>query len=78
MKIFRDLIYSMRGVVGDDHRFYKKHGLYDFPQKDLGKQFFNLGMGLAFKSKTVRVQAFERMPEMYIKRHKDIVDSKIM
>lgn len=76
MKIFRDLIYSMRGVVGDDHRFYKKHGLYDFPQKDLGKQFFNLGMGLAFKSRTVRMQAFERMPEMYIKRHKEIVDKK--
>jgi len=40
MKIFRDLIYSMRGVVGDDHRFYKKHKLYDFPQKDLPKQTF--------------------------------------
>ncbi len=76
IKIFRDLIYSMRGVVGDDHKFYKKHGLYDFPQKDLGKQFFNLGMGLAFKSKTVRMQAYERMPEMYIKLHKEIVDNK--
>ena len=40
MKIFRDLIYSMRGVVGDDHRFYKKRKLYDFPQKDLPKQTF--------------------------------------
>ena len=76
IKIFRDLIYSMRGAVRDDHRFYKKHGLYDFPQKDIGKQFFNLGMGLAFKFKTLRVQAFERMPEMYIKLHKQIVDSK--
>lgn len=75
MKIFRDLIYSMRGVVGDDHRFYKKRGLYDFPQKDIPKQFFNLGMGMAFKLKPVRVQAFERMPEMYILLHKQIVDS---
>ncbi|MDD3989494.1 MAG: NAD(P)H-dependent oxidoreductase [Bacteroidales bacterium] len=76
IKIFRDLIYSMRGVVGEDHRFYKKHGLYDFPQKELGKNFFNLGMGLAFKSKAVRMQAFKRMPEMYIKLHKEIVDNK--
>jgi hypothetical protein len=75
IKIFRDLIYSMRGVVGDDHRFYKKNGLYDFPQRDLGKQVFNLSMGMAFKLKPVRMQAFERMPEMYIQLHKQIVKS---
>lgn len=75
IKIFRDLIYSMRGVVGDDHRFYKKNGLYDFPQRDLRKQLFNLIMGMAFKLKTVRMQAFERMPEMYIQQHKQIVKS---
>lgn len=75
IKIFRDLIYSMRGVVGDDHRFYKKHGLYDFPQKDIGKQVFNLGMGVAFKLKPVRIQAFERMPALYIQLHKQIVKS---
>ena len=31
--------------------------------------------GNGLQLKTVRVQAFERMPEMYIKRHKEIVDS---
>lgn len=75
IKIFRDLIYSMRGVVGDDHRFYKKHGLYDFPQRNLGKQVFNLGTGVAFRLKSVRQQAFERMPELYIKLHQEIVKS---
>ena len=33
MKIFRDLIYTMQGLMREDHRFYKKHGFYDFPQK---------------------------------------------
>lgn len=33
MKIFRDLIYIMRGMMKADHKFYKKHKLYDFPQK---------------------------------------------
>ena len=33
MKIFRDLVYMMRGMMRADHKFYKKHGLYDFPQK---------------------------------------------
>ena len=36
MKIFRDLIYRMRGMMREDHRFYKQHGFYDFPQKDIG------------------------------------------
>lgn len=33
MKIFRDLIYLMRGMMRADHKFYKKQGIYDFPQK---------------------------------------------
>ena len=33
MKIFRDLIYVMRGMMKADHKFYKEHGIYDFPQK---------------------------------------------
>ncbi len=75
IKIFRDLIYSMRGVVKDDHRFYKERGLYDFPQRDLSKQVFNMFMGAAFRFEPVRLQAFERMPAMYIQQHKRIVDS---
>jgi len=75
IKIFRDLIYSMRGVVRDDHRFYKERGLYDFPQRNLSKQAFNVFMGAAFMFEPVRLQAFERMPAMYIQQHKRIVDS---
>ena len=33
MKIFRDLIYIMQGMMKADHKFYKEHGQYDFPQK---------------------------------------------
>lgn len=33
MKIFRDLIYLMQGIMKADHKFYKKNGIYDFPQK---------------------------------------------
>ena len=32
-KIFRDLIYITRGLMKADHKFYKKHKNYDFPQK---------------------------------------------
>ena len=33
MKIFRDLIYMMRGLMRADHKYFKSHGQYDFPQK---------------------------------------------
>ncbi len=32
-KIFRDLVYIMQGMMKADHKFYKKTGVYDFPQK---------------------------------------------
>lgn len=43
MKIFRDLIYQMRGMMRADHKFYKKQGIYDFPQK---KRFASMKMYL--------------------------------
>ncbi len=36
MKIFRDLIFQMQGLMRADHKFYKEHGQYDFPQKKMG------------------------------------------
>ena len=36
MKIFRDLIWIMQGMMRADHKFYKSHGQYDFPQKKFG------------------------------------------
>lgn len=30
-KIFRDLVYLMQGMMKADHKYYKKHGNYDFP-----------------------------------------------
>jgi multimeric flavodoxin WrbA len=37
MKIFRDLIFQMQGLMKADHKFYKAHGQYDFPQKKMGR-----------------------------------------
>ena len=40
MKIFRDLIYVMcRGMMKADHKFYKEHGIYDFPYKQKKSAF---------------------------------------
>ena len=37
MKIFRDLIFLMQGLMRADHKFYKQHKQYDFPQKQMGR-----------------------------------------
>ncbi len=37
MRIFRDLIWLMQGLMREDHRFFKRHGQYDFPQKQRGR-----------------------------------------
>lgn len=49
MKIFRDLIYQMRGMMRADHKFYKKQGIYDFPQKKklTSLKMYMVGMLLA-------------------------------
>ncbi|MFO7962286.1 MAG: NAD(P)H-dependent oxidoreductase [Desulfobacterales bacterium] len=31
-KIFRDLVYSMRTLMVEDHKYYTEKGLYDFPE----------------------------------------------
>lgn len=36
MKIFRDLIWEMQGMMKADHQFYRSHGFYDFPQYKVG------------------------------------------
>ncbi len=33
MKVFRDLVYDMKYFLVEDHSFYKKNKLYDFPKK---------------------------------------------
>jgi len=37
-KIFRDLIYELRFVFKADYRFYAKHGMFDYPQKNIRKR----------------------------------------
>lgn len=39
-KNFRDLVYANRGVLSADHRFYRDHGLYNFPQRAWSQRLF--------------------------------------
>ncbi|OON96512.1 MAG: hypothetical protein ATN31_01835 [Candidatus Epulonipiscioides saccharophilum] len=51
MKIFRDMVYLMQGLMTEDDKFYKQTGLYDFPQKQKLKIFKFKLLGKLINSK---------------------------
>ena len=63
MKIFRDLIYQMRGFMKADHQFFKKNGQYDFPQKKKGTIALMYLLGALMGSKKVRKKMGNKMSE---------------
>jgi len=63
MKIFRDLIYLMQGMMKADHRFYKAHGQYDFPQKKKGTLIKMYLVGMLLSSPKVKAKMGSKMNE---------------
>ncbi len=63
LKIFRDLIYMMQGLMREDHRFYKKHGFYDFPQKKRGTIMAMYLVGAMMNSKRLKKKLGGKMTE---------------
>jgi multimeric flavodoxin WrbA len=73
MKIFRDLIYKMQGLMREDHRFYKEHGFYDFPQKDKGTIIGMYLVGALMKSSLAKKNT-SKMTEGMLMPYKKIID----
>lgn len=63
MKIFRDLIFVMQGLMRADHKFYKEHGQYDFPQKQMGRMLFMYLVGGMMKNKKLKDKMGGKMNE---------------
>ena len=62
MKIFRDLIYKMQGMMRADHKFYKKGGYYnDFPQRDKGTILKMYLVGFLLSSEKIRKKIGNKM-----------------
>jgi multimeric flavodoxin WrbA len=74
MKIFRDLIWLMRGMMKADHRFYKKHGIYDFPQKKKGTILKMYLVGALISSPKLRAKIGNRMNEGMISPYRKVLD----
>ena len=63
MKIFRDLIWIMQGLMKADHKFYKAHGQYDFPQKQWPRMLQMQLVGGMMASPKIRRKMGSRMNE---------------
>ena len=63
MKIFRDLIWLMRGLMKADHEFYKAHGVYDFPQKQRGKMLKMCFLGALVRNPKIKAKMGNKMNE---------------
>ena len=74
MKIFRDLIWVMRGIMKADHVFYKKHGVYDFPQKQRGRMILMCMLGSLLRNKKVKAKMGNMFNEGMLMPYKKVLD----
>ncbi len=74
MKVFRDLIYQMRGLMKEDHRFYKAHGFYDFPQKRKGRIVGMYLVGAMMRSKAIQKKIGGKMTEGMLMPYRKVLD----
>jgi multimeric flavodoxin WrbA len=74
MKIFRDLIYMMRGLMREDHKFFKSHGQYDFPQKQWRTSWKMYLVGALMRNKTLRAKAGDKFTEGMVGPYKKAIE----
>ena len=75
MKIFRDLIWIMQGMMKADHKFYKAHGQYDFPQKQWRTMLKMQLVGLLLASPKVKAKMGNAMTEGMLAPYKKVLRS---
>ncbi len=74
LKIFRDLIWQMQGLMKEDHRFYKEHGFYDFPQKRKGTIAGMYLVGAMMNNEKLRKKIGGRMTEGMLMPYQKVME----
>ena len=75
MKVFRDLIWLMQGMMRADHKFYKAHGQYDFPQKQWPKMLAMYAVGAMLANPKLKAKMGSKMNEGMLMPYKKVLDS---
>lgn len=74
MKIFRDLIWIMRGIMKADHDYYKKHGVYDFPRKKRGTMILMCLLGSMMRNPKIKAKMGNKFNEGMIAPYKKLLE----
>ena len=74
MKVFRDLIWLMQGMMKADHKFYKAHGQYDFPQKQWPKMLAMYAVGGLMSSKKLKSKMGSAMTDGMLMPYKKVLE----
>ncbi|WP_337574938.1 NAD(P)H-dependent oxidoreductase [Fournierella sp.] len=74
MKIFRDLIYVMQGLMKADHKFYKQQGIYDFPQKQKKRILQMKLVGALLAVPSIQKQAKGKMTEAIVGPYRKVIE----
>ncbi len=74
MKIFRDLIWLMQGMMKADHRFYKSHGQYDFPQKKFGTMLRMYLVGALISNRGIKAKLGNKLNEGMIAPYRKVLE----
>jgi multimeric flavodoxin WrbA len=79
-KIFRDEIWGgMRAIFKADDRYYRQHGLYDFPTRDYSRRIATRVTSLAMSIPAVRRDVVRNMPDYMVQPlQKSIESSRVL
>ena len=75
MKIFRDLIWLMQGMMKADHKFYKSHKQYDFPQKSWPTMLKMYLVGALIANPKLKAKMGNAMNEGMIAPYKKLLEN---
>lgn len=73
MKVFRDLIWLMQGMMRADHKFYKAHKQYDFPQKQWPKMLAMYLVGELLANEKLKTKIGNKMNEGMIMPYQKVL-----
>ena len=74
MKVFRDLIWLMQGMMRADHKFYKSHGQYDFPQKQWPRMLAMYAVGALLASPKLKAKMGSSMTDGMLMPYKKVLN----
>ncbi len=72
--IFRDLVYRGWGMFRADYLYYKKHNLFDYPQKNFGERLQNLMFAFMLMLPGMKKEFYKKAKEEMIKPHQKVIE----